>query len=411
MFEYTFENPVYKNEFFIRGAAFNSLYKLKKDKELTVAYLGGSITQSETWSKSTTKWLRENYKAKINEINIGLSGTEADLAVCRIDSDVLVRNPDLVFIEYAVNGGRAKDMEGMALKIRRHNPQTDIIFVYTTTIEKYNTYKEGRIPEYPAIFEEVAKHYDITSIFFANQLFDLYEQGKIILAGSEAKDGKILYTKDGTHMTASGGWLAAGAIARCFTAMEKDFDADSYTIKSYDIPKETYDKSPWINATCSVEWEKMRFEGEWFDCSLNEDGEFENYSYDGEYLETFKKVFKKIQGTKTAGSSVTVKFRGTDIGIFEAGGQYSGQLIVTVDGERLPKKLVLYNKYYGAYIRHQYYFLKPMPYGEHTVTFEFDSEMPDKSALKRKHPQDKTYEKNEIYLGRILLNGELLAVN
>ena len=410
MFEYTFKNPVYKNEFFIRGAAFNSLYKLKKEKELTVAYLGGSITQSETWSKSTTKWLRENYKSKINEINIGLAGTEADLAVCRIDSDILTYNPDLIFIEYAVNGGAKKDMEGMVLKIRNHNPQSDIIFVYTTTIEKYNSYKEGQLPEYPAIYEEVAKHYNITSIFFANQLFDLYEQGKVILAGDKAQEGKILYTNDGTHLTASGGWLAAGAIARCFTAMEKDFDAESYTPKSYAIPKTTCDKAPWIDATCSVDWSKMKFEGEWFDCSL-QNGEFKNYSYTGSYLDTFKKVFPNMQGTKTVGSSVTVRFCGTHIGVFEAGGQYSGQLRVIVDCTELDKKLVLYNKYYGAYIRHQYYFIKELPKGEHTVTFVLDSEMPDKSALQNKNPNDKTYEKNELYLGRILLKGKLLDAN
>ena len=77
----------------------------------------------------------------------------------------------------------------------------------------------------------------------------------------------------------------------------------------------------------------------------------------------------------------------------------------------LDKKLVLYNKYYGSYIRHQYYFLKELPYGEHTVTFVLDSQMPDKSALQNKNPNDKTYQKNEFYLGRILLNGKLLDAN
>lgn len=410
MFEYTFKNPVYKNEFFIRGAAFNSLYKLKKEKELTVAYLGGSITRSETWSKSTTKWLCSNYDSKINEINIGLSGTEADLAVCRIDSDVLVHNPDLVFIEYAVNGGAKKDMEGMVLKIWRHNPKTDIIFVYTTTIDKYNYYKEGVLPEYPAAYEEVAKHYGIPSVFFANQLFDLYEQGKVTLAGDKAQEGKILYTNDGTHLTASGGWLAAGAVARCLTAMEKDFEEGTYTPKSHTIPSTTCDKAPWVDATSCVDWSKMKFEGEWFDCSL-QNGEFKNFNYTGDYLDDFKKIFPHMQGTKTAGSSVTVRFCGTHIGVFEAGGQFSGQLRVIVDGAELDKKLVLYNKYYGAYIRHQYYFLKELPYGEHIVTFVLDSQMPDKSALQNKNPNDKTYEKNEFYLGRILLNGKLLDAN
>ena len=118
-----------------------------------------------------------------------------------------------------------------------------------------------------------------------------------------------------------------------------------------------------------------------------------------------------MQGTKTAGSSVTVKFFGTHIGVFEAGGQYSGQLRVVVDGTELDKKLVLYNKYYDAYIRHQYYFIKELPLGEHTVTFILDSEMPDKSALQSKNPNDKIFLRNEFYLGRILINGKIVDAN
>ncbi len=71
--------------------------------------------------------------------------------MCRIDKDILTYNPDLVFIEYAVNGGAAKDMEGMLLKVWEHDPTTDVMSVYTTETKYYQSYKSENLPQYPAI--------------------------------------------------------------------------------------------------------------------------------------------------------------------------------------------------------------------------------------------------------------------
>ncbi|MBQ5815863.1 MAG: hypothetical protein IIW33_00215, partial [Oscillospiraceae bacterium] len=411
MLNYSFANNVYKNEYYNRGGMYNTISKLQKGEDVTIAYIGGSITQMDTWRTYTTKWFEENYNGKINEVNIGIAGTNADLAVCRIEQDVLVHDPDLIFIEYAVNGGAAKDMEGMILKTWAKDKTIDICFVYTTETSNYSTYANGLLPKYAAIYEEVAAWYNIPTVFFGNQAFDLYEQDKLTLAASKPVDGKVLYTTDGIHLTEDGGFLSAGAIARSVRNMEKNFDKDSYAITEHTIPAETFDPAPWVDATYTTDWSKMKFEGEWLDCSLGSDGKFKNYEYSGGYDYIFKELFTTMQGTKTAGSSLTVKFYGTDIGIFEAGGQYSGQLRVIVDGVELSKKLVMYNKSYDSYLRHQYYFIDSLPEAEHTVTFILDSEMPDKSALQNKYPSDTTYEKNELYIGRILLNGELLNAN
>ena len=410
-------NYVYKNEAYAgkeystRGGIYNTLKKLKNGEDVTIAYLGGSITQQESWRPRTTQWFKENFKnSKITEVNIGLSGTNADLAVCRIDKDILTYNPDLVFIEYAVNGGAAKDMEGMVLKIWEKDPTTDVMFVYTTETKYYATYKSGKLPPYPAIYEPVADYYSVPSVFFGYQAFDLYEDGKLTLSGSK-EDGKVLYTQDGVHLTGDGGFLAAGAIGRCINAMSKDFDDSAYTITNHTIPAAHYDANPWVDADYSDDWSKMIFKGSWIDCSLDPaTNEFKNYSYTGGYLGNFKQMFPNMTGTKTAGSSVTVKFKGTDLAVFEAGGQYSGQLRVIIDGVEQPNKMVLYNNN-DSKLRHQYYFIPTQAYGEHTVTFILDSTMPDKSLLQGRNPGDTTYERNELYIGKFLVVGEILDAN
>ena len=410
MLDYVPAKDVYKDEYFNRDGLKNTLLKLQNGEDVTIAYLGGSITEQNTWRTYTTKWFEDTYEGKVTEVNIGLSGTNADLAVCRIDQDILVHNPDLVFIEYAVNGGAAKDMEGMVRKVWEHDPTTDVCFVYTTTTSNYSTYAAGDIHTYAKIYEGVAEYYGVPSVFFGKQAFDLYDQGKLTLSASTKEEGKILYTTDGIHPTADGGWMAAGAIARSVVNMEKTFDKETYTETNHTMPETYYDAAPWVDASYSNDWSKMKFEGEWMDCSLDENGNFKNFDYSGGYLHQFKKMFPNMTGTKVAGSSVTVKFKGTDVAVFEAGGQFSGQLRVIVDGVERSTKLKLYNNN-DSKLRHQYYFIGTLPYGEHTVTFILDSEMPDKSYLQGKHPNDKLYERNEFYLGRILVNGEVLNIN
>ena len=65
---------------------------------------------------------------------------------------------------------------------------------------------------------------------------------------------------------------------------------------------------------------------------------------------------------------------------------------------------------YDSKPRHQVYYIPALPYGEHTVTFELDSNMPDKSALQNQNPNDTNYEKNELYVGRIVSDGEILQI-
>lgn len=151
---YKYENEEYApKEYSTRGGTYNTLKKLYSGNDITIAYLGGSITQQESWRPKTTQWFKDKFKnCNITEVNIGLSGTNADLAVCRIDKDILTYNPDLVFIEYAVNGGAAKDMEGMLLKIWEHDPTTDVMSVYTTGTKYYQSYKSENLPQYPAIY-------------------------------------------------------------------------------------------------------------------------------------------------------------------------------------------------------------------------------------------------------------------
>lgn len=86
------------------------LQKLQNGEEVTVAFLGGSITQGtgadneNCYAALTAKWLEEQYpNAKVNYVNAGIGATGSYIGVHRCSTQVLSKNPDLVFIDFSVN--------------------------------------------------------------------------------------------------------------------------------------------------------------------------------------------------------------------------------------------------------------------------------------------------------------------
>lgn len=84
--------------------------RMAEGGEVTVAYLGGSITEGylvnskQNYAYKTTDWLKELFaNDNIRRVNAGLSGTSSTIGLLRVQKDVLDEKPDLVFIEFAVN--------------------------------------------------------------------------------------------------------------------------------------------------------------------------------------------------------------------------------------------------------------------------------------------------------------------
>src|SRR5690606_2333378 len=90
----------------VRGGIPNFLDKAKKGSSLTVAFIGGSITQSNTgYRPQTARYLQWVFPdIDFTWINAGVAGTGTDLGAFRLEEQVLRYHPDLVFIEFAVNG-------------------------------------------------------------------------------------------------------------------------------------------------------------------------------------------------------------------------------------------------------------------------------------------------------------------
>ena len=72
--------------------------------------------------------------------------------------------PDLIFIEFAVNGGYPDGMEGMIRKIIKENPHTDICLIYTIYTNQATVYQKGDVPQVIKRLADIATYYQLPSI-------------------------------------------------------------------------------------------------------------------------------------------------------------------------------------------------------------------------------------------------------
>lgn len=243
--------PVYKPSADVRvvharDGVGNFLAKCRDGKPVTVAYFGGSITAMTGWRNLTTAWLRETYpQTKVVEVSASIGGTGSDLGVFRLAKDVLTKDPDLVFVEFAVNDGDKqprniwRQMEGIVRQIWRHNPRTDIVFCYTLAGGIFDEYAKGRYNRSAGAMEQVAAHYGIPSISLGVPAVELYKKGGLVVSRGTfatavpkedpdydrkvkalmAGDKRLLFANDGVHPRPEGHALYLEAVKTAFGAM------------------------------------------------------------------------------------------------------------------------------------------------------------------------------------------------
>ncbi len=403
-------------EFYERKGLPNFFNKIKQQNaKLTIGFLGGSITKAEDQYRNQTLAFIQtlNPNAKITGVNAGVSGTGTELGACRVASQILQYNPDLVFVEFAVNGGSNQAMEGIVRQILKHNPQTDICFIYTIAGEQYKQYSSQEIPSKIQGFEKVATHYQIPSIHMGLYPSILESQEKLIWKSTVDIANKIIFSKDGTHPTRQGGNLYAQAIVRAFNAFKKDAYATPIT-----LPNPLYDES-WEDATMYSPSAIASFSANWETIKPIEQPNLINYA----------PWFETVLKTATPDAYLTFKFTGNAFGFFDIGGPESGQILIEVDGkcDTLTRKAGnVANKFpntttfnciknrFSSYCNNRYrgqFEMYAVPDGVHEVKITLSGIKADKKAFLEGQDlsdiEQNPYKYNEqvFYLGKILVKG------
>ena len=121
-----------------------AMKKARDEGEVTVAVIGGSITEGYSASSKANSWAALFYQwwtecfpeADVNYVNAGIGGTSSYLGVHRVEEDVLSHNPDVVVIEFSVNDGAGffhkKTYDNLVRRILKHSQDTAVILLFTT---------------------------------------------------------------------------------------------------------------------------------------------------------------------------------------------------------------------------------------------------------------------------------------
>jgi lysophospholipase L1-like esterase len=347
-----------------RGGLANCRVRFERGKTGHVAFMGGSITEMNGYRPMVCELLKKRFPdTAFTFTDAGISSTCSTTGAFRLERGVLSHGPvDLFFVEFAVNDDQdaahsraacIRGMEGIVRHTLRHNPAADIVFVYFVNPGMLKTYGKGETPLSIAAHEAVARHYGLSSIHLAREVFDRIQAG-------------TLTWKDygGVHPAPRGNRIAAEMIDELMSAcwpepladdakkvpqeVPEPLDPKSYARGRFISPAKAEVKSGWASRV--PDWKSLK----------------------GHCRGRFAK--KTLLCATKPGAELSLSFAGTAIGAYVLAGPDAGILEASIDGgEWRPVDL------YHRFSRNLHYprtvmFAAELKPGEHTLGLRTSAE-------------------------------------
>ncbi len=346
-----------------RGGIANTFARLEAGQPVTVGYLGASVTNGagaskpeNNWRNLTFAWLQAQYPAvKLTQIHAVSGGTGAQLGAARVGREYLAHDPHLVFVEFAVNDAGqpyntcVDTMEGIVRQILRHDPTTDIVFVYALNQGTLKDYQAGRCPRAVAAHEAVAEHYGIPSVNFG------WRSAQELLAGRWAWAD---FSKDSVHPTDAGYRLYADLVIEGLKTWPRQA-----AVAPHPLP----------DPLSATNWERARLVP-LAECALS-DG---RRALEPEILKRHGDRYPGIRLADQPGQWVRLRFRGRDVGLYDIIGPDSGQIEVILDARPLGKLIPRWDRHCTYYRAAQGMIARDLPEGEHTIELRIsDQKQPE----------------------------------
>lgn len=200
----------------------NTYTKLSKG-ELTIGYLGGSVTcgsgtdkpEEESWRALTTKWFKDNFaNAEIKEVFAGIGGTGSRFASYRATRDLKLDSEtiDLLFIDTCINDRYEGITDSVEIyenyrviveKVLQNNPKCNIVIV---NVPDSSTAQSADDSAQVAAVKTFANENGITFIDFKLAIAqELMEDKEAVSVSKKVVDEKWSdYLSDIVHPNANG---------------------------------------------------------------------------------------------------------------------------------------------------------------------------------------------------------------
>ena len=155
--------------------------KAQNGEDITVAYIGGSITEgynagtTEFYAKTCTDLLQGYFPdITVTGVNAGISGTPSLLGNLRLERDVLSADPDIVFVEFAVNDGQEVDYknayESLVRTLLTQEKDIAVVLLFTVLDSGYTCQEH---------MSKIGANYDLPMISVHDSVYEEIEAGRM----------------------------------------------------------------------------------------------------------------------------------------------------------------------------------------------------------------------------------------
>lgn len=167
-----------------------NLYRLKElmkraeaGDRMTLAFLGGSITQGSLSSEYTNcyaylvfDWFVKKFpKTAFTYVNAGVGGTTSQFGVSRVEEDVLKYKPDLVMIEFSVNDDNEdfykETYEGLIRRVHGNPFEPAVLLIHNICYDTGVSAEEKH--------REIGAHYALPSVSMKTTIYPEVVSGAI----------------------------------------------------------------------------------------------------------------------------------------------------------------------------------------------------------------------------------------
>lgn len=212
-----------------------------KGEEITIGYIGGSVTEGAyasdydktSYAGLSFAWWQKTFPmAKFNFVKAGYGGTSSLFGVHRVQEDLLKCNPDFVVVEFGVNDCdhpyQTEAYANLVHRILTYSSQPAVMQLYVMNEDGSNR-QNWQTP--------IGAHYDLPQISYRDAVYP------------EVKNGTFVWSEigaDWVHPTNRGHAMIAELLIAYLTKTYRDLDKISATMPAVAKP---YVKYVYENAT------------------------------------------------------------------------------------------------------------------------------------------------------------------
>ena len=197
-------------------------------------------------------------------------------------------------------------LEGVVRQITLYRATHSRILVYTLTPELLQAYQAGKTPDYIRASEQIAEHYGIPSLNLARYAADKIIAGEISFSA---------FSADGVNPTDAGAKIYADAVATFVDALLSAFPVPDKP-RRYTLPPPLFPETDDNGRIVAYEDQAVKRSGSWKVGQSSPIGPFRHVLVSGE-----------------AGATLTLKFKGSEIGVIDVVDKDTAGYEYAVDGK------------------------------------------------------------------------------